>query len=98
MSNVSSRISGYFFVSASFSIFFGTISLSLSIFSICIPRRVFYMSKEFRASNSCIQVESVPLQSVGGGRGCLSKGLVIFFDVSIVNTARRLTIKAAAKK
>lgn len=56
------------------------------------------MSKEFRASNSCIQVESVPLQSVGGGRGCLSKGLVIFFDVSIVNAARRLTIKAAAKK
>lgn len=82
-----------------FVIFFTlSLFLSLSIFSICIPRRVFYMSKEFRANNSCIQVESVPLQSVGGGRGCLSKGLVIFFDVSIVNAARRLTIKAAAKK
>lgn len=51
-----------FLVFAAFSIFF--LYLSLSLFSICIPRRVFYMSKEFRASNSCIQVESVPLQSV----------------------------------
>lgn len=69
------------------------------------------MSKEFRASNSCIQAESVPLQSVREGdgngngsgdgavrgRGCLSKGLVIFFDVSIENAERRLTIKAAAE-
>lgn len=67
-----------FFVFAAFSIFFCTLylspCLSLSLFSICIPRRVFYMSKEFRASNSCIQVESVPLQSVpakGAGRGCV---------------------------
>lgn len=79
---------------------------SLLFLAICIPRRVFYMSKEFRASNSCIQVESVPLQSVpDGGRGrlrsvgvavCL-KGSKYFCDVSIVNAERRLTIKERNK-
>lgn len=80
---------------------------SLLFLAICIPRRVFYMSKEFRASNSCIQVESVPLQSVpdGGRRGRLrSVGVAVclksskyFCDVSIVNAERRLTIKERNK-